>query len=53
MLQVHELPEKVAFIYEASGPMEVQYTDALADGEVAAICQQEGRIRVFDKDGQL
>ena len=33
--------------------MEVQYTDALADGEVAAICQQESRIWVFDKDGQL
>ena len=53
VLEVDELPEKVAFIYESTWPMQVQDTDALTDREVAAVCEQEGGIGVLDKDGQL
>lgn len=42
VLDIHELPEEEAFVDEALWPLEVQDSDALADREVAAVCQQQG-----------
>jgi hypothetical protein len=47
VLQVYKLTEEKALIYEAAGPLEVKNSNALANGEVAAVCQKQSRVLIL------
>jgi len=53
VLDVDELPEEEPFVDEPTWPLQVQDLYTLANGEVAAVGEQQGRVVIFDLDAEL